>query len=413
MINNFFFIIFPIVLYQLFAIAGRQQLFSKHKIILTALFSISSVLCVLFPYQFLSEDYIFDLRQVPLIVGGLYGGPAVSAVIFVVTSAVRIGIGGDGMYIAVLNLLLVAVVVPLLRNFYLRMGWLAKILFVFLVSITSLLFNLVAGHLLFGDPIHHIVDVWLMLMLNQGMIAAIAALLIERIQRQEYMLNALIKHEKLETVSHFAASVSHELRNPIQSIKGFVQLLNNHEYDRDRQTEFHNTILQEINAAEKLIEDYLIFAKPAYGRIETIHTKSEIEKIMNILGPYAAEREIKIVLTAPEDGLRIAVDPQKFQQAVINIIRNGIDAMPAGGLFSIVIQREKSAVLIKLTDSGSGMTKEEIQRLGEPYFSTKTTGTGLGMMVTYSVISQMHGEIDVISEKGQGTTFTLTFAAAE
>ncbi|MDE0584950.1 two-component sensor histidine kinase, partial [Planococcus sp. A6] len=108
MINNIFFIIFPIILYQMFATAGQRNFFVSHRITMTILFSISIILCMVFPYQFLTEDYIFDLRQVPMIVGALYGGPLVSAVLFIVSAVGRIAIGGDGMYIAILNQLLVA-----------------------------------------------------------------------------------------------------------------------------------------------------------------------------------------------------------------------------------------------------------------------------------------------------------------
>src|SRR5690606_37252012 len=120
MINNIFFIIFPIVLYQMFAPAGKRNFFVSHRLALTVLFSISILLCMFFPYQFLTDEYRFDLRQVPMIVGALYGGPIVSAVLFIVSALGRIAIGGDGMHIAILNQLLIACGVPLLRPFYMR-----------------------------------------------------------------------------------------------------------------------------------------------------------------------------------------------------------------------------------------------------------------------------------------------------
>ena len=167
MINNIFFIIFPIVVYQMFATAGQRNFFVSHRVTMTILFSISIILCMVFPYQFLTDQYIFDLRQVPMIVGALYGGPVVSGILFLVSSIGRIIIGGDGMYIAILNQFVIAAGVPFLRPLYMRISRLGKIALVFCISIASLLFNMFAGAFFFGDPLHDIIGIWVMLMLKE------------------------------------------------------------------------------------------------------------------------------------------------------------------------------------------------------------------------------------------------------
>ncbi|WP_142825994.1 sensor histidine kinase [Planococcus soli] len=409
MINNIFFIIFPIIVYQMLATAGQRNFFVSHRVTMTVLFSISIILCMLFPYQFLTDQYIFDLRQVPMIVGALYGGPLVSAMLFLVSSVGRFFIGGDGMYIAILNQFAIAAGVPFLRPLYMRVKRLGKIVLVFSISIVSLLFNMFAGAYFFGDPLGDILGIWVMLMINQGTIIVLTALLIEHMQRQEYMYNSLLKHEKMETVSHFAAAVSHELRNPLQSIKGFIQLMKEYEYSREKQVEFHSLILKEINAAEDLIDDYLVYAKPTYGQLESIAASAEIQHVMKIMAPYANVKDVEMQITYMDEQAEILIDRQKFQQALVNIIRNGIEAMPDGGTLAVAVKTSPAKVWIEVTDEGIGMTKEEVKRLGEPYFSNKIKGTGLGMMVTYSIVSQMNGQIMVDSEKGKGTEFTLEF----
>lgn len=409
MINNIFFIIFPIVLYQMLAGARKRNFFVDYRVTMTILFSASIILCMVFPYQFLTDEYIFDLRQVPMIVGALYGGPVISAILFLVSAIGRIFIGGDGMYIAILNQFVIAAGVPFLRPAYMRMGRGMKVLTVFFISLLSLMFNMFAGSLLFGDPIHDIIGIWLMLMLNQGAMIVLTALLIEHIMRQEHLLNTLMKHEKLESVSHFAAAVSHELRNPIQSIKGFIQLMQMYDYSREKQLEFHDTILSEINAAESLIDDYLVYAKPAYGELDRMEVNEEVCGVLKILGPYANSRDVELYCHAAEEEVDIMGDRQKFRQAMVNIIRNGVEAMPDGGEMHVRIQVTSSKVIVEAADEGIGMTKEEVERLGEPYFSNKIKGTGLGMMVTYSVIRQMNGSITVDSHKGVGTVFKLVF----
>ncbi len=409
MINNIFFIIFPIVLYQMLAGAGKRNFFVDYRITMTILFSISIVLCIVFPYQILTDDYIFDLRQVPMIVGALYGGPVIAAVLFVVTAITRIIIGGDGMYIAILNQFVVAAVVPFLRPAYMRMGRGMKVVTVFVISFLSLLFNMLVGHLLFGNPIHDLYSVWLVLMLNQGMMIVLTALLIEHIVRQELLLNTLMKHEKLESVSHFAAAVSHELRNPMQSIKGFIQLMQAYDYSREKQLEFHETILSEINSAESLIDDYLIYAKPVYGELDRLSANDEVCGVLKLLSPYANSLGVELFCHPAESEIYIRGDRQKFRQAMVNIIRNGVEAMADGGEIVARIKVQPAKVIVEVSDKGVGMSKEEVERLGEPYFSNKIKGTGLGMMVTYSVIHQMKGNIIVNSEKGIGTVFQLVF----
>ncbi|WP_434399706.1 HAMP domain-containing histidine kinase [Planococcus sp. 11815] len=409
MINNIFFIIFPIILYQMFATAGQRNFFVSHRITMTILFSISIILCMVFPYQFLTEDYIFDLRQVPMIVGALYGGPLVSAVLFIVSAVGRIAIGGDGMYIAILNQFLLAAGVPLLGPLYRKVNRWGKAVVVFSISIASLLFNMFAGYFFFGDPIHNLIGIWLMLMLNQGGIIILTALLIEHLQKQEYLYNSLMRHEKMETVSHFAAAVSHELRNPLQSVKGFVQLLQEYEYPRAKQLEFQQTILEEIKVAEDLIDDYLIYAKPAYGEMKRIEVEPELSHVIKIMTPYANARNVEIFMQGADAANPILGDSQKLHQALVNIIRNGIEAMPDGGKLQVELETSAQAVCVHIQDAGVGMTKEQVKRLGEPYFSNKSKGTGLGLMVTYSILNQMGGEITVESEVGRGTKFTLEF----
>ncbi|MFP3357226.1 ATP-binding protein [Planococcus sp. SIMBA_143] len=409
MINNIFFIIFPIILYQMFATAGQRNFFVSHRITMTILFSISIILCMVFPYQFLTEDYIFDLRQVPMIVGALYGGPLVSAVLFIVSAVGRIAIGGDGMYIAILNQFLLAAGVPLLGPLYRKVNRWWKAVVVFSISIASLLFNLFAGYFFFGDPIHNLIGIWLMLMLNQGGIIILTALLIEHLQKQEYLYNSLMRHEKMETVSHFAAAVSHELRNPLQSVKGFVQLLQEYEYPRAKQLEFQQTILEEIKVAEDLIDDYLIYAKPAYGEMKRIEVEPELSHVIKIMTPYANARNVEIFVQGADAASPILGDSQKLHQALVNIIRNGIEAMPDGGKLQVELEASTHTVCVHIQDEGLGMTKEQVKRLGEPYFSNKSKGTGLGLMVTYSILNQMGGDITVESEVGKGTKFTLEF----
>src|SRR5690606_17312061 len=120
-------------------------------------------------------------------------------------------------------------------------------------------------------------------------------------------------------------------------------------------------------------------------------------------------RNVEILVQPGDSASPILGDSQKLHQALVNVIRNGIEAMPDGGKLAVELETSAQSICVHIEDEGVGMTKEQVKRLGEPYFSNKSKGTGLGLMVTYSIINQMGGEITVESEVGKGTRFTLEF----
>lgn len=410
MINNAFFVFFPIFLYYLFYHQGRDRFFNHDKLILTILFSISVTLCMFFPYQFLvTEDYLFDLRQVPLIIGTLYGGYIVGAVLFVVSAVVRLIIGGDGVFIALLNQFAIFAVVPLFRKAYFKLVHRKRIAVITMISAGSLTFNAVAGALLFNDPLLEVLDMWFILLLNQSLFIILTTIVIERIIKNNYIEQNMQKHEKLEVISHLSASISHEIRNPLQVIKGFIQLLHTKEYDREKQKEFYQYMNEEIESAERIISDYLMFAKPTFDDQETISVEREIEKAVSIIQPYANLSSVSIQYTGLASDHLIDCDQQRFKQVIINIARNSIEAMEGGGKLTFKVKADKDHVLVIIADTGKGMTGEEVIRLGEPYYSNKATGTGLGMMVVYSILKNIHGTIEVNSVPDKGTEFYIRF----
>ena len=131
-----------------------------------------------------------------------------------------------------------------------------------------------------------------------------------------------------------------------------------------------------------------------------------------MLTPSAQKNAVNIVTNFAEESLVIG-DSQKFHQCLVNIMKNGIESMPSGGTLTIETAISASNVVITIKDTGSGMTDEQLSRIGEPYFSTKgKQGTGLGILVVFSIIRSMNGNIHVESEVDVGTTFELNFRAS-
>ena len=238
----------------------------------------------------------------------------------------------------------------------------------------------------------------------------------EVIQTNFQVLQKLIKTEKLQTVSHLAASISHEVRNPLTAARGFIQLLSEDISTHSRK-DYADIAIKELDRATEVINDYLTFAKPTLEKEEKINVNEEIQHAVNVITPLATMNGVQVKLSLLEHHLCFTKgERKKFQQCLINILKNGIESMENNGELQILQTYTNDIIQIDILDQGKGMTQEQINRLGEPYFTTKEKGTGLGMMVSYSIIRGMNGTIDVTSESEKGTRFTLklpTFQRSE
>ncbi|WP_236034868.1 sensor histidine kinase [Alkalihalobacterium elongatum] len=222
------------------------------------------------------------------------------------------------------------------------------------------------------------------------------------------IIDELKKLEKLKIVSEIAASISQGVRNPLTVTRGFIQLLRGTDIPDDKKDMYIKLSLEELDRAEEIITDYLTFAKPSLENVKLLDLTDELTYVIKVVSPYATMYNVTI-LSEFSPNLFIAGEKQKFHQCLINLIKNGIEAMPDGGELSIKLEQEEDNAVIHIQDSGVGMTEEQVKRLGTPYYTTKNKGTGLGTMVVFSIIKVMQGEISVKSKAGVGTCFTLAF----
>jgi len=218
-----------------------------------------------------------------------------------------------------------------------------------------------------------------------------------------------MKSKRLEAVERMGAAISHEIRNPLTTAIGFVQLLQNDPISKENHTQYLSIIKNELKSAERVIQDYLDFSNPEIKTMEPLLLQEELEQVIQLLQPLAKQNSVKII-SIFSTGEEVEGDQQKFHQCFVNIMKNAIEAMPRGGILTVETESTPTTVSILIKDTGSGMTLEQVTRLGEPYYSTKgSKGTGLGIMVVYSIVRAMNGTIHVESEIGEGTTFTFTF----
>ncbi|WP_415841158.1 ATP-binding protein [Paenibacillus typhae] len=226
----------------------------------------------------------------------------------------------------------------------------------------------------------------------------------------ELFNNELQRSEKMEIISELAASVAHEVRNPLQVTRGFLQLLS--EKASGSEEQYLSMALSELDRAANIITDFLTFAKPEFEQISILNVREEFKHIESIMLPLCHLNGGKMLMQAGE-GLWVKGNSSKFKQAFINIIKNSIESLGEEGTIQMIAYGVGEYVYIHIQDDGEGMEPEVLNRLGEPYFSNKTKGTGLGLMVTFRIIEAMAGEIRFESQKGAGTESVTTLPLAK
>ncbi|MBW3112387.1 HAMP domain-containing histidine kinase [Bacillus sp. MCCB 382] len=354
----------------------------------------------------LEDGFLYDLRCIPFLLGGIYGGRKVMPWLAVTMVAIRLPMMGTGviitMIIAILFTAIILYVRPRLENKALKARVYTYSALSFGYSVLS--FWLPSVIFDFGElssfPIYSAVLTG----------STFFVFYLCEIIRTIYILQLKsIKYEKMQVVSHLAASMSHEVRNPLTTVRGFLQLINEDPSNITNNKELSEVAVSEIDRATEVINQYLNFARPHPELEEEVAIRDEINRSKEIIMPLAIKKGITLQANILHHH-SIKGDPNKLQQVLINVMKNGLEAMENGGTLRIFSYLENGKIFIVINDTGIGMTKEQLMRLGEPYFSMKgKNGTGLGMMTVYQLVEGMKGTIKVLSKPGKGTSVILSF----
>lgn len=217
--------------------------------------------------------------------------------------------------------------------------------------------------------------------------------------------------ERLSTLGNLAAGVAHEIRNPLNAISIAAQRLKNEfvpENDKQEYQNFTQTILKEIKRLDQTINQFLSLAKAQKLNLVSTDIGSFVSEVVSLMEIEAKEKGI-IIEKEIEDNFQIRMDREEMKKALVNIILNGIQAMSSGGKMNISANLDNSGreYIIKVKDTGPGISEENLSKIFQPYFTTKEKGTGLGLAIAYRIINDHKGKIEVESEAGKGTTFTV------
>lgn len=228
----------------------------------------------------------------------------------------------------------------------------------------------------------------------------LAKLELERSNQQLQM-----QAQKLAVAGQIAAGIAHEVRNPLTSVNGFLQLMKTQYPER---TDYFDIIFSEIKRIDFVLSELLVLAKPQSVHFQEVQLHGLLEQVITLLKTNAVLSNIDLKQPfKKQDAGAILADANQMKQLFINLIKNAIEAMPEGGSIYISTEKVMNEWKITIQDEGKGMSEEDIQKIYDPFFSTKTEGTGLGLTICATILKDHHGRMDVISELGKGTTFHI------
>lgn len=213
----------------------------------------------------------------------------------------------------------------------------------------------------------------------------------------------LRKSDKLSVVGQLAAGVAHEIRNPLTAIKGFVQLIRD---TKGAKPEYFTIMLSELDRIESIINEFLVLSKPQVVHFQESNLLTLLQNITALVETQAILNNIQIELVVGSDIPLIKCEENQLKQVFINILKNSIEAMPDGGVIHLYVDHlaAQEQVRIRVVDEGVGIPEERIPKLGEPFYTTKEKGTGLGLMISYKIINEHRGKMVVQSYLNIGTT---------
>jgi signal transduction histidine kinase len=220
---------------------------------------------------------------------------------------------------------------------------------------------------------------------------------------------------ELPAVSQLAASVAHELRNPLSSIKGAAQYIRNEYQDHATVREFLDIIIEEVGVLNRITTEFLDFARPMHLNLEQMHVHDSIRRLLQVMKPQMAAQGIEAVLELSPEVPPTHFDSRQVDQMLRNIVMNAIQAMPDGGTLSVrtrAFDTPLPGVEIAIADTGRGINPEDLHRLFTPFFTTKTKGVGLGLTIVQRIAQNHGGVVSVQCPPGGGSEFTIRLPCA-
>ncbi len=229
----------------------------------------------------------------------------------------------------------------------------------------------------------------------------------EYVRRVEDSQQALLRAEKMAAAGRLTASIAHEVNNPLQSVQNCLHLAGREDVPPEKRKEYFDLARIELDRLMKTMQRMLDFYRPGASRVEDVDALELLKHVLNLTSQQLSQRNIQITTNLPESLPSIYAVSGQIQQIFFNLILNAMDAMPTGGELKIGARARDRGIELTFADTGSGIPEDQRNNIFEPFFSTKDGGTGLGLTVSYNIVTAHGGTLDIVDRDEPGVCFRL------
>ena len=222
----------------------------------------------------------------------------------------------------------------------------------------------------------------------------------------------LRRADRLSALGELSAGLAHEVRNPLGSIEGAVQILGRRDLAEETRQEFKEMASREIARLKGLVSNFLEFARPQAPRVVASDVGLLLQSVAKLASETARMAQVEIVVGPAETWPSISVDPEQIRQVLLNLTINATQAMPKGGQIRLRAFQDGESVRIEVEDEGVGIPTEDVERVFDPFYTTRSNGTGLGLPIAYQIVNQHGGHIAARKNPVRGMTFVVTLPVA-
>lgn len=223
-------------------------------------------------------------------------------------------------------------------------------------------------------------------------------------------MESMQKVEKMATLGELASAIAHEIKNPLAGISGAIQVFAEDFPEDDPRKDIITEVLKEIDRLDKAVRDLLSFARPPEPHRIKTPILPLIERTVRLISMQAKKHSVDINMAAVDDIKEVSLDPEQMQQVFLNIMLNALHSMPGGGVITVTtyFKDDPGQVEIIISDTGHGIPPDDIKNIFKPFFTTKHTGTGIGLAISKNIVEKHGGNITVDSSRGMGSNFRIT-----
>jgi signal transduction histidine kinase len=216
----------------------------------------------------------------------------------------------------------------------------------------------------------------------------------------------LRRADRLSALGELSAGLAHEIRNPLASIRGTAEILRDGIAAADPRAEFATILIREVDRLNRVVADFLDFSRPAGVSQERLDLVATVQEVLTLTKLAARKKRVELTLSSGGP-LELVADGAQLKQAFLNLILNAFEAMPDGGTLRVSVTEHSGEIAIRFTDSGVGIAPQHLEQIFSPFFTTRRDGTGLGLAITQRIVAAHGGRIEVESQVGTGTTFSV------